>query len=98
MVNLPSLRAEVPELDRLVAELAAEAPTAERGTAYRSSRSLTASPRSASASRNRRGLNAASGGCTPAAPPRATRSAAIAATVPVMAEEAERPVRSTAKS
>ena len=41
---------------------------------------------------------AASGGWTPTGPPRATRSAAIAATVPVMADDAERPTCSTAKS
>lgn len=63
-----------------------------------SSRSKTTSPRSASASMNRRGLKAASGGWTPAGPPRAMRSAAIAATVPVMAADADRPVCSTAKS
>ena len=56
------------------------------------------SPRSASAATNARGSNAASGAWTPAGPPRATMSAAIAATVPVIVDDADRPTRSTAKS
>ena len=62
------------------------------------SRATTVRPRAARASTKARGSKAASGGWTPARPPRETRSAAIAATVPVIVDDADRPVSSTAKS